>query len=79
MNEQDYIKGRQSAFRLMLQMVASELEGEGLELAAAAAELIATRAALAELCKGLGLPEFDQKLWLPDVVEKHIGRNVIAE
>lgn len=71
-----YTAGRRAAFGALLTMAAGELGIDTVEgkLAAALAELEATRRALREVCSTHGDADWTDDLYLPDVVEKHLAR-----
>ncbi len=84
-SEQNYIKGRNSAWRRILWLCLHELNickephDEPLrELARVGGLLEDVRAALRRLCSDKGI-EFDEELCLEDIVEKYIGPRVEAQ
>jgi hypothetical protein len=76
--EKAYEAGRRQAFARLLTMCAGELGSTTTEgkLAILIAEREATVVALREVCAVHGSTEWDDRLWLPDVVEKHLGRQL---
>lgn len=76
--EQAYAEGRRSTYRSLLGECARELGGEDRKLAAVLAEVEAARVALRRLCADHGDLEWDDRLHLADVIEKHLARHLDA-
>jgi len=74
--EKAWAEGRRSAFRSLLGECARELGGEDRKLAAVLAEVEASRVALRQLCADHGDLEWDDRLHLADVIEKHLARHL---
>lgn len=76
--EATWIRGNRAAWHRIMSLAAGELSGPEKKLAAALAELEATRVALRAVCEEQGDNEWDDDLHLADVVEKHLGRYLDA-
>jgi len=80
-SERDYIRGHRAALTSMLQQVLGDLGYQDTEatLAKWILEREATVAALRSVCAAYGDNDWDERLHLADVVEKHLGRNLDGE
>ncbi len=76
MSERDYIKGERAAWRRILGEAERALGGREAKHASMVAELEATRAALRAVCEAHGDNDWRDDAYLPDVVEKHLGRHL---
>lgn len=72
--EEIYERGCKSVYLEMLRTATRGLGYEGRTLQAALTELAETRAALRELCAEHGDSDWDDDLYLPDVIAKHLAR-----
>ena len=76
--EKAWEEGRRSAYRSLLGECARELGGGDRKLAAALAEVETARVALRRVCAAHGDLDWDERLHLADVVEKHLARQLDA-
>lgn len=85
-NELAYQRGRRSAFARVLGDLASEFgwaedllsseEKLTLELATRTTERAAAIAALRDICAEVGDNDWDENLYLADIIEKHLARYI---
>lgn len=80
MNEQEeqvYLRGRRRAWTEVISLALRELgHDEATSGAAALREREYAVSALRELCEEFGDNDWPDRLWLPDVIEKHLGRRL---
>ena len=77
MSEQDYIRGSKSAYRSLLLLCIRELSPEiddNIIIARLLAERDEAIGILRDVCKEHGDNKWEDNLYLPDIIEKHLSR-----
>ena len=74
--DRKYCEGQHALAQSMLQHVAQFLKKDDRDRASLLRELDASRMVIRRLCELIGDTDWDDNLWLPDVLEKHLARHV---
>jgi hypothetical protein len=77
-HESSFSQGKQMMARHVFSSIVSELPDGEKELARAQLELMGVRSQLRLLCRYFGDNEWDDNLYLGDVIEKHLGKHLHA-
>lgn len=74
--DRKYREGQHALAQSMLQHVAMFLKREDRDLASLLRELDASREIIRRVCELAGDTDWDEHLWLPDVLDKHLLRHL---
>ena len=76
--EQAYVNGSRASHRRMIDYCIMNLGKQDMTKEQAIEELEGARGALRSLCAEVGDNDWDDRLHLADVIDKHLGRHLIG-